>query len=87
MPPGWVRVSRTVSGEVADLNSGSGGSNVFLCFKRGHGLPLSDVKVRGWVVVGDLWVLIGWWCVVLWGYRCVWAGIRPSHCRRALHVR
>jgi hypothetical protein len=44
-PPGFVRISRTNSGSKADLNKSAGGKYVYLCYKRGHGPPLTATTV------------------------------------------
>lgn len=43
-PPGYT-VVKSVSGANADLNSGSGGDEAYLCVRRGVGAPITDIGV------------------------------------------
>lgn len=45
-PPGWSVLSRTASGREANLNKGTGGRKIQLCFTRARGeAPLTDLAV------------------------------------------
>lgn len=46
LPSGYSMIDKTPSGEVANLNSGSGGLQAFLCFKRGRGPPITNIAVQ-----------------------------------------
>jgi hypothetical protein len=44
-PPEFEVIKKTVGGQLADLNAGSGGHQIFLCVRRGFGTPITDVEV------------------------------------------
>eukprot|EP00697_Spironema_sp_BW2_P000004 gnl/Spiro4/10025_TR5315_c0_g1_i1.p1 gnl/Spiro4/10025_TR5315_c0_g1~~gnl/Spiro4/10025_TR5315_c0_g1_i1.p1 ORF type:complete len:884 (-),score=253.77 gnl/Spiro4/10025_TR5315_c0_g1_i1:58-2709(-) len=59
-PPNFTLIEKTVGGETADLNSGSGGEDVFLAVRRGYDKnPISDLAVMvrddacpsGWIKI------------------------------------